>query len=45
MKIKKYQNGGTVKLQNTGKVPEAIVTAYTPSINTAQGRTITLTNK
>lgn len=38
MKIKKYNNGGTVKLQNAGKVPEAVVTAYAPSINTKQGK-------
>ena len=38
MKIKKYNNGGIVKLQNAGKVPEAVVTAKAPSINTAQGR-------
>ena len=39
MKIKKYQNGGIVKLQTTGKVPEAVVTVKAPSINTVQGRT------
>lgn len=38
MKLKKYNNGGTVKLQNTGKVPEAVVTAKAPSINTIQGK-------
>lgn len=38
MKLKKYNNGGTVKLQNAGKVPEAVVTAYAPSINTKQGK-------
>lgn len=39
MKIKKYNNGSIVKLQTAGKVPETVVTAKAPSINTAQGRT------
>lgn len=39
MKIKKYNNGGIVKLQTAGKIPESVVTAHAPSINTVQGRT------